>query len=133
MILVDAGPMVALLSADDQHRAPCSEAVRTLRGPLATVWPALTEAMHLLKPRPIAQQTLLKQVENGALSLLPLAATDVPRMRELMRKHADGPMDLADAALVRVAERERIFTIFTVDRSDFAVYRPLGRRFKIVP
>jgi len=133
MILVDAGPMVALLSADDQHRAPCSEAVRTLRGPLATVWPALTEAMHLLKPRPLAQQTLLKQVENGALSLLPLAATDVPRMKELMRKYADRPMDLADAALVRVAERERIFTIFTVDRSDFAVYRPLGRRVKIVP
>lgn len=133
MILVDAGPMVALLSANDQHRASCSEAVRRLRGPLATVWPALTEAMHLLKPSPIAQQTLLKQVENGALSLLPLAATDVPRMKELMRKYADRPMDLADAALVRVAERERIFTIFTVDRSDFAAYRPLGRRFKIVP
>ena len=133
MILVDAGPMVALLSADDRHRARCSEAVRTLRGPLATVWPALTEAMHLLKPRPVAQQTLLKQLENGALGLLPLGATDVPRMKELMRKYADRPMDLADAALVRVAERERVFTIFTVDRSDFAVYRPLGRRFKIVP
>jgi hypothetical protein len=34
---------------------------------------------------------------------------------------------------VRVAERERIFTVFTVDRSDFEVYRPLGRRFRIVP
>ena len=78
MILVDAGPMVALLSADDQHRAPCSEAVRTLRGPLATVWPALTEAMHLLKPRPIAQQTLLKQVENSALSLLLLQRQTCP-------------------------------------------------------
>lgn len=133
MILVDAGPLVALLSADDQHRTRCTEAVRSLRGPLASVWPAVTEAMHLLTPRPIAQQALLEQLETGALGLLPLGAGDVPRMRELMSKYGDRPMDLADAALVRVAERERIFTIFTVDRSGFEVYRPLGRLFRIVP
>jgi predicted nucleic acid-binding protein len=43
-------------------------------------------------------------------------------------------MDLADAALVRVAEREKLRRVFTVDRSDFEVYRParLGR-FSILP
>ena len=35
--------------------------------------------------------------------------------------------DLADAALVRVAEREGIRRIFTVDRNDFMVYRLHGR------
>ena len=44
---------------------------------------------------------------------------------------ADGdlPMDLADGALVRVAERERLRRIFTLDRRDFQVYRRarLGR------
>ncbi|HSD29840.1 MAG TPA: PIN domain-containing protein, partial [Vicinamibacteria bacterium] len=66
--------------------------------------------------------------------LLPLDEADVPRMRELMAQYRDLPMDLADAALVRVAERERIATIFTVDRRDFALYRPKGiRRFRIVP
>ena len=46
-----------------------------------------------------------------------------------MRKYRDLPMDLADAALVRVAERERIRRIFTTDRRDFTLYRPrkLGR------
>jgi len=41
----------------------------------------------------------------------------------------DLPMDLADAALVRVAERERVRRIFTVDRRDFGIHRPyrLGR------
>jgi predicted nucleic acid-binding protein len=33
-------------------------------------------------------------------------------------------MDLADAALVAVAERERLRIVFTLDRSDFSVYRP---------
>jgi len=35
---------------------------------------------------------------------------------------------------VRVAERERISTVFTIDRADFLVYRPLGsRRFAVIP
>lgn len=134
MILVDAGPLVALLSADDQHRRRCLEVMDTLRATLATVWPAVTEAMYLLRARPLAQDGLLRQLEGGSLRLLALDEQDTPRMRELMAKYRDLPMDLADAALVRVAERERISTIFTIDRRDFALYRPKGfRRFRIVP
>jgi hypothetical protein len=60
--------------------------------------------------------------------------SDVPRIRELMRKYADRPMDLADAALVRVAERENVRRIFTVDRRDFTVYRLHGRiRLIVIP
>jgi predicted nucleic acid-binding protein len=51
-----------------------------------------------------------------------------------MRKYRDLPMDLADAALVTVAERERINRIFTIDRRDFSVYKPAGmKRFDIIP
>lgn len=51
-----------------------------------------------------------------------------------MWKYRDRPMDFAEAALVRVGEREGIDTVFTVDRKDFEVYRLSGRRrFKIVP
>ena len=51
-----------------------------------------------------------------------------------MRKYRDLPMDFANAALVRMAEREGIRRIFTIDRRDFAVYRParIGR-FEILP
>ena len=51
------------------------------------------------------------------------------RVRELMRKYRDLPMDVADAALVAVAEREGITRVFTLDRRDFEVYRPakIGR------
>jgi predicted nucleic acid-binding protein len=43
-------------------------------------------------------------------------------------------MDFGDAALVRVAEREKLRRVFTVDRRDFTVYR-LARlgKFSIVP
>ncbi len=58
----------------------------------------------------------------------------MPRMRGLMEKYRDFPMDLADAALVRVAERESLFEIFTLDRRHFSIYRPgRRRRFSVVP
>jgi predicted nucleic acid-binding protein len=134
MILVDAGPMVALVDADDQHHARCITALRGLREPMATVWPALTEGMYLLGDLPKAQEALWEMIERGALELLPLGEADVPRMRELMRKYSNRPMDLADAALLRVAEREGIRKVFTVDRRDFSVYRLHGRtRLILIP
>ena len=134
MILVDAGPLVALVDADDQFHKKCVAALRVVQEPLVTVWPPVTEAMYLLGDLPRAQEALWEMLARGVLQLLPLDLSDVPRMRELMSKYADRPMDLADAALVRVAEREGIRKIFTVDRDDFSVYRLHGRvRPNIIP
>lgn len=134
MILVDAGPLVALVDADDQYHKKCVAALKVMREPLVTVWPPVTEAMYLLGDLPKAQEALWEMLARGVLQLLSLDFADVPRMRELMSKYADRPMDLADAALVRVAEREGIRKIFTVDREDFSVYRLHGRvRPNIIP
>jgi predicted nucleic acid-binding protein len=134
LILVDAGPMVALLSRGDQHHARCVSALRRLKEPLGTVWPAVTEAMFLLADRPDAQAALAGKLESGAIALAPLDHRDVARIRELMTKYADLPMDFTDAALVRVAERDGIDTVFTIDRRDFSVYRLDGRRrLRVVP
>ena len=133
-VLVDAGPLVAVLDRSDRHHAACLDALRALPAPLLTVWPALTEAIYLLGSSWVAQRELLGYVTGGAVRILPLTEEDVPRIRDLMHKYRDLPMDLADAALVRVAERERISRVFTVDRRDFTLYRPsrIGR-FQIVP
>jgi hypothetical protein len=134
LILVDAGPLVALVDADDQHHAACVAALESLKEPLGTLWPPFTEAMYLIADLPAAQEALWEMIERGAIHLLLLDSADGPRMRELMRKYANRPMDLADAALVRVAEREGLRRIFTVDRRDFAVYRMRGgSRFTIIP
>jgi predicted nucleic acid-binding protein len=134
VILVDAGPLVALVDADDQFHKKCVATLKVLREPLVTVWPPVTEAMYLLGDLPKAQEALWEMLARGVLQLLPLGLADVPRIRELMSKYADRRMDFADAALVRVAEREGIRKIFTVDREDFGVYRLHGRvRPNIIP
>lgn len=134
MILVDAGPMIALIHEDDNEHRRCREAFAAMNDSLGTVWPALAEAMHLLSFSWQAQEALWGMIEAGAVELLPLGPDDFPRLKELMRKYRDLPMDLADAALVRVAERERLRRIFTLDRRDFQIYRPsrIGR-FVILP
>jgi len=131
---VDAGPLIALVDAGDQHHHPCVAVIKQLREPLGTVWPALTETMYLLADQPRAQEAIWEMLARGAVRLLLLDSGDSPRIRELMRKYADRPMDLADAALLRVAEREGIRTLFTVDRKDFSVYRLHGRvRLALLP
>ena len=134
MVLVDAGPLIALIHADDNHHERCVATLRSLDEPLGTVWPVFTEAMYLLNFSWKAQEALWEMLERGVVVLLPVENADLTRIRELMKKYRDLPMDLADAALVAVAEREKIRRVFTLDRRDFDIYRPvkLGR-FTILP
>jgi predicted nucleic acid-binding protein len=133
-VLVDAGPLVALLDRGDPEHEACVATLKTLRDALITVWPAFTEAMYLLRGSWQGQRALWSRLETDALALARLDESDAPRMRELMEKYRDLPMDLADAALVRVAERESLTYIFTLDRTHFATYRAgRRRRFSVVP
>jgi uncharacterized protein len=132
-VLVDAGPLVALLDRSDPDHQTCRSALTAVRDPLATVWPAVTEAMYLLgRVSWPAQDALWELLEE--VKILPLEPRDTRRMRALMEKYRSLPMDLADAALVAVAEREMIRAIFTLDGRDFGVYRParIGR-FSVIP
>jgi predicted nucleic acid-binding protein len=132
-VLVDASALIALLDEDDAEHQRCVEALKHIREPLATVWPALTEAMHLLAESPRGPEALCDMVSDGVLKLLLLDAPDMARIKELMRKYRDLPMDFADAALVRVAERDFMTRILTFD-SHFEVYRlPRRTRFSVLP
>jgi predicted nucleic acid-binding protein len=132
-VLVDAGPLVALLDRSDPDHQACRSALTAVRDPLATVWPAVTEAMYLLgRVSWSAQDALWELLEE--VKILPLEPRDTRRMRALMEKYRSLPMDLADAALVAVAEREMIRSIFTLDGRDFGVYRPARvGRFSVIP
>jgi len=132
-VLVDASALIALLDRDDAAHERCVEALKKIRDPLVTVWPALTEAMHLLADTPRGPDALCDMVSDDALKLISLEAPDLARMKQLMEKYRDLPMDFADAALVCAAERERLTRIVTFDR-HFEIYRlPRRSRFTVLP
>ena len=132
-VLVDAGALIALLDRDDAKHDRAVEALKEIRDPLVTVWPALTEAMHLLADTHLGPETLCDMVFDQAVTMADLSAPDMARVKALMQKYRDVPMDFADAALVCVAEREQLTTMLTFDR-HFTVYR-LPRRvaFTVLP
>ena len=135
MTLTDAGPLVALIDADEPDHEVCRMVLGQLQLPMATTWPAFTEAMYLLSRAggPPGREALWRLVLTGRLDVLGLSRSAVERSAELMTTYADLPMDLADATLVALAEERDDRRVFTLD-SDFHVYRLHGhKRFEIVP
>lgn len=135
MTLTDAGPLVALIDADEADHEVCRLVLQGLRLPLLTTWPAFTEAMYLLSRAGGRQghESLWKLALSGRLDVVDLSRPAVERSSRLMAKYADLPMDLADATLVALAEERGDRRVFTLD-SDFQIYRLHGRRrFEIIP
>ncbi|HEY7352612.1 MAG TPA: PIN domain-containing protein [Terriglobales bacterium] len=136
-VLVDSGPIVAILNRRDQYHRICTEALHAMPGPLFTCWPVITEAAWLLgqsRDGDVGLQRLLDSIESGFLSLLGLASEDAEPMALLVKKYRNIQIQVADAAMVHLAARDGFDTVFTLDYRDFSVYRlPKGRTFRVLP
>ncbi len=122
MILVDTGPFVALFDPKDAQHDLCKTIRKTIRTPLFTTIPVLTEAFHMLSPESYGSDRLRDFILQGGVSVWFFNSAAIERSFELMEKYADHPMDLADASLVVAAEQLGMRKIFTIDRTDFAAY-----------
>ena len=135
MTLTDAGPLVALIDADEPDHEVCRLVLANLPLPLVTTWPAFTEAMYLLARAGGARgrEALWRLALSDRLQLADLSRPALERSSQLMEKYADRPMDLADATLVALAEERGRRRVFTLD-ADFHIYRLHGRqRFEVIP
>ena len=135
--LVDAGPLVAVFGAN-QPRAAHYRALLKRAGDelwsLATTWPCVTEAGHLLD---VPQRyTLLRWVAAGGIAVFPFKQEDLEDMAALMQRYTESPrteMDFADASLVWLAADSGVTSVMTMDVRDFSRYRlPDGRAFEIL-
>lgn len=133
-MIVDAGPLVAIILRTDPHHQACLDCTRQISTGLVTTWPAFTEAVYLLGRRSgwDAQSALLRLALKGALAVNGPDEGMMPRIHELMRKYRDVPMDFADASLVALAEQRGEVDLFTLD-SDFEVYRAGRKSFRLWP
>jgi predicted nucleic acid-binding protein len=132
MILVDTGPLVALFEPQDELHERCKRTLRSLRAPLLTTLPVLTEAFHILSPESIGSNRLRDFVANDGLRPWFFGPDSLTRAFELMEQYADHPMDLADASLIAAGEELRTRQIFTTDRRDFSTYR-IRRGHRLYP
>ena len=133
-VLVDTGPLVAILSRGDEHHGACVKVLRQLPGPLFTCWPVITEAAWLLRKRPDTVARMFEGFTGGLFALLPLTNDDLPGVAAMMKRYDSAGLQLADAALAHLAERENIRSVFTTDRRDFSIIRlKRNRTLKLIP
>jgi uncharacterized protein len=128
--ILDTGPLVAAFRRPedkDPFTSWAAKLIRSLPHPLFTCDAVLTEAAHFLD----SPEKLLEAVEQEVLVSRFDTQKSAPRLRELVKKYADHPMDFADACLVCMSEQTRDCRIVTIDRSDFTVYRRHDR--EIIP
>ena len=135
--LVDASAIVAAFGERQPHGQRYRDLLRQAEAEswmLGTTWPCIVEASHLLDvPR---RYTMLRWVGAGAVSVFPIEPEGLDELVELMVRWTQRPrseMDLADASLVWLAQKEGVHRILTEDRRDFYRYRlPDGRAFEIL-
>ncbi|HJT76894.1 MAG TPA: PIN domain-containing protein [Gemmataceae bacterium] len=126
-VVVDTGPLIALLELRDQHHAWVQSQFAEIVPPLLTCEAVLTEACYLARRTRGRAQATLELFERGVVRLaFDLGANFAP-VSSLIRRYANVPMSLADACLVRMSELVAGGVVFTLD-CDFRIYRRHGRQ-----
>ena len=126
-IIIDTGPLVASLVKDEEHHDWASHLIADLPAPLITSEPVITETCFLLHRKKLSLDSLFLLFERESLIMAYDLQSETTLIRSLLTKYHSLPMSLADATLVRLAERHDNATIFTLDK-HFRIYRKHGRR-----
>jgi predicted nucleic acid-binding protein len=133
-LLLDTGPLVALLDASERRHADCAGFFAKWQRSVATTEAVVTEAAYLLSSAGVDGTAAIQFCLRGGAIVKPWTEARARRAAELMSKYRDVPMDYADASLVALAEELGAPDVFTLDRKGFCAYRWRRRRaFRIHP
>lgn len=128
MIVVDTGPLLALMDTDDHHHARCVAWFRTVRVPLLVPSPVLTEVCRLLDRNrgSKAEAAFLRGLADphGPLTLSPTTDEELLRIADLVERYADLPLGAVDASVTALAERLGIRDVATIDHRHCNIVRP---------
>jgi len=126
-VILDTGPLVALLNARDQHHDWAVAQWGDIEPPLLTCESVISEACFLLDQTRAGSAAVFEMLLRKAIALSFRLEEHLKEAQGLRAKYADVPMSVADASLVRMAEQFSRSAVLTLD-SDFTVYRKHGRR-----
>jgi predicted nucleic acid-binding protein len=124
-LILDTGPIVAALNADDPDHARCAA--------------LLADADDLLIPSPILVEVdywlvklggtqvwvdFVADIVRGAYRLAHPTDADLARAAELESAYEDLDLGLVDASIIALCERLGQTALATLDRRHFSVVRP---------
>lgn len=121
MITCDTSALLALVNRRDRDYARVRSAAEQAGSPFIVPAATLGEVAHFIEARMtlLVLETFLADLEAGRYDL-DAGNTDFARVRRLVRRYADLPLGLVDAAVIACAER-RGGRVLTLDRRHFDV------------
>ena len=126
-VIVDTGPLIALIDHSDQHHAWVRSRFEEIAPPLQTCEAVLTEACHLARRLPGGVSAILGLFEQGVCVITFDLTPNLDKVSAAMQQYSTVPMSLADACLVRMSELITAGTVLTLD-GDFRIYRRHKRK-----
>lgn len=135
-LVLDTGPILAALDADDPAHEGCAALLDETDEPLVVVAPTLVEVDYWIRKRlqPTVWSTFVEDIARGAYRLEHLAAEDLERVAELQAGYADLDLGMVDAAVIAVCEKLGESKVATLDRRHFGVVRPRHcERLRLLP
>ena len=135
-LVLDTGPILAALDADDPAHEVCAALLDETDEPLVVVAPTLVEVDYWIRKRlqPAVWSMFVEDVARGAYRLEHLAAEDLERVAELQASYADLDLGMVDAAVIAVCEKLGESKVATLDRRHFGVVRPRHcERLRLLP
>ena len=125
-VILDTGPLVALLDARDRHHRWAVAQWAEVEPPLLTCESVISEACFLLDQTRAGSAAVFEMLVRKVVAVSFRLDEQVEEVQALRMKYRDVPMSVADASLVRMAEQLGRSDILTLD-GDFKVYRKHGR------
>lgn len=133
-VLIDTGPLVALLNPYDQYHEACSQQARQITGAVLTSWAVVTEAAWLLRGLPNGIGRLMGALDDHKISCMHLDAQSHTWLANTANQYSSLVPQLADLSLLYLAEQYGIDYVFTLDRRDFTVFRRAsGQTLELMP
>jgi uncharacterized protein len=123
-LIIDTGPLVALLDATDPDHERCTNLLRGTDEPRMVPVCVLVEVESMVRPWPGAFSALVAEFDRGALELLDLPVRWLIRAEELVSRYHELPLGLVDATVVAAAEMLEEMKLATLDHRHFGVVRP---------
>jgi predicted nucleic acid-binding protein len=127
IVLIDSGPLVAVLRRRDQHHEWARAHFAAATEPFLTCEAVLSESFFLLERAREGKEALCALLEREIVKVEFSFATRSLEIVRLLRRYDDTPMSFADACLVQISDDLKGATVFTTD-SDFRTYRRSNRQ-----
>lgn len=125
-ILVDTGPLYAMVDRDDAWHDRISTFLNTVQASLVVPITILPEVCYLIATHlgALVEVQFAQSIQRGEVRVEFLRKEDLVRTVEVMGKYVDSGLGFVDASLVAVAERLKIRDVLTTDRRHFSMVRP---------